>query len=52
MGRNVITKKVLTLEQFTGLVKKKYLQLSPAESDKDALNYFWGDEAQNRIKTE
>ena len=52
MGRNVITKKALTLEQFTDLVKEKYLQLSPAESDKDALKYFWGDEAQNHIKTE
>ena len=52
MGRNVITKKALTLEQFTGLVKEKYLELGPAESDKDALNYFWGDEAQNHIKTE
>ena len=27
MGRNVITKKALTLEQFTGLVKEKYLEL-------------------------
>lgn len=52
MGRNVITKKALTLEQFTGLVKGKYLELGPAESGKDALNYFWGDEAQNHIKTE
>ena len=32
MGRNVITKKALTLEQFTGLVKEKYLELGPAES--------------------
>ena len=40
MGRNVITKKALTLEQFTGLVKEKYLELGPAESGKDALNYF------------
>lgn len=52
MGRNVITKKALTLEQFTGLVKEKYLELGPAESDKDALKYFWDDEAQSHIKSE
>ena len=52
MRRNVITPKALTLEQFTGLVKEKYLELGPAKSDKDALNYFWGDEAQNHSKTE
>ena len=52
MGRNVITKKALTLEQFNSLVKEKYLELGPAESDKDALKYFRGDEAQNHIKTE
>lgn len=52
MGRNVITKKALTLEEFTDLVKEKYLELGLAESGKDALNYFWGDEAQNHIKTE
>ena len=52
MERNVITQKALTLEQFTGLVKEKYLELGPAESGKDALKYFFGDEAQNHIKAE
>ena len=45
-------KKALTLEQFIDLVKEKYLELGPAESDKDALKYFFSDEAQNHIKAE
>lgn len=44
--------KALTIEQFTDLVKEKYLELGPAVSDKDALNYFYGEEAQNHIKSE
>jgi len=46
------SKRALTLEQFTDLVKEKYLELGPAKSDKDALKYFFCDEAQNHIKAE
>ena len=52
MGRNVITKKALTLEEFMDLVKKDYMKVRPTESDEEALEYFNGDEAQEYIKSE
>ena len=42
----------LTLEEFTELVKEKYLELGPAESDDEAMEYFDGEEAQDHIKAE